>query len=158
MQALRSKSIAQAHACAWMAFSIPLTFAPATTTPTGPRMDNHKIVSSAEWIEARKQLLAGAKEFNRLRDRLPERRRNMPWEAVNKEYSFAGPNGKRPLAQLFDGRTQLIVYHFMFAPEWEAGCKSCSWWAENFERNVIHLKRRDATLIAISRAPVVKLE
>jgi predicted dithiol-disulfide oxidoreductase (DUF899 family) len=120
--------------------------------------DNHQIVSSAEWIEARKQLLAEEKEFNRLRDRLTERRRNMPWEAVKKEYSFDGPNGKRTLAELFAGRTQLIVYHFMFAPDWEEGCKSCSFWADNFNGIDVHLRRRDVTFIAISRAPLAKLQ
>ena len=119
---------------------------------------NHRIVSSAEWIEARKQLLAEEKEFNRLRDRLSQRRRDLPWEAVKKEYAFDGPNGKRTLAELFDGRGQLIVYHFMFAPEWEEGCKSCSFWADNFNGIVVHLKHRDVTLLAVSRAPLTKLE
>jgi predicted dithiol-disulfide oxidoreductase (DUF899 family) len=118
---------------------------------------SHRIVSSAEWIEARKQLLAEEKEFNRLRDRLSQRRRDLPWEAVTKEYSFDGPNGRRTLAELFDGRSQLIVYHFMFAPEWEEGCKSCSFWADNFNGIGTHLNHRDVTLLAISRAPLAKL-
>jgi predicted dithiol-disulfide oxidoreductase (DUF899 family) len=118
---------------------------------------NRRIVSSAEWIEARKQLLAEEKEFNRLRDRLSQRRRDLPWEAVTKEYSFDGPNGKRTLAELFDGRSQLIVYHFMFAPDWEEGCKSCSFWADNFNGIGAHLNHRDVTLLAISRAPLEKL-
>jgi predicted dithiol-disulfide oxidoreductase (DUF899 family) len=119
---------------------------------------NHRIVSSAEWIEARKQLLAEEKEFNRLRDRLSQRRRDLPWEAVKKEYAFDGPNGKRTLANLFDGRSQLIVYHFMFAPDWEEGCKSCSFWADNFNGIGSHLDHRDVTLLAISRAPLQKLQ
>jgi predicted dithiol-disulfide oxidoreductase (DUF899 family) len=119
---------------------------------------NHKIVSAAEWIEARKQLLSEEKEFNRLRDRLSQRRREMPWEAVKKEYVFDGPNGKRSLAELFDGRSQLIVYHFMFAPEWEEGCKSCSFWADNFNGIDAHLNHRDVTFLAISRAPLAKLQ
>jgi predicted dithiol-disulfide oxidoreductase (DUF899 family) len=119
---------------------------------------NHRIVSSAEWIEARKQLLAEEKEFNRLRDRLSQRRRDLPWEAVKKEYAFDGPNGKRTLAELFDGRSQLIVYHFMFAPDWEEGCKSCSFWADNFNGIGSHLNHRDVTFLAISRAPLQKLQ
>jgi predicted dithiol-disulfide oxidoreductase (DUF899 family) len=119
---------------------------------------SQRIVSSAEWIEARKQLLAEEKEFNRLRDRLSQRRRDLPWEAVKKEYSFDGPNGKRTLAELFDGRSQLIVYHFMFAPEWEEGCKSCSFWADNFNGIGSHLNHRDVTFLAISRAPLQKLQ
>jgi predicted dithiol-disulfide oxidoreductase (DUF899 family) len=119
---------------------------------------NHRIVSSAEWIEARKQLLAEEKEFNRLRDRLSQRRRDLPWEAVTKEYSFDGPNGKRTLAELFDGRSQLIVYHFMFAPEWDEGCQSCSFWADNFNGIGSHLNHRDVTFLAISRAPLQKLQ
>jgi predicted dithiol-disulfide oxidoreductase (DUF899 family) len=119
---------------------------------------NHRIVSSAEWIEARKQLLAEEKEFNRLRDRLSQRRRDLPWEAVKKEYAFDGPNGKRTLAELFDGKSQLIVYHFMFAPDWEEGCKSCSFWADNFNGIGSHLNHRDVTFLAISRAPLQKLQ
>ena len=118
----------------------------------------HKVVSSAEWTEARKQLLAEEKEFNRLRDRLSQRRRDLPWEAVKNEYAFDGPDGKRTLAELFDGRSQLIVYHFMFAPEWEEGCKSCSFWADNFNGIVVHLNHRDVTFVAISRAPLAKLQ
>jgi predicted dithiol-disulfide oxidoreductase (DUF899 family) len=120
--------------------------------------NNHKIVSHADWIEARKQLLVEEKEFNRLRDRLSQRRRDLPWEKVDKPYSFDGPGGKRALAELFDGRSQLIVYHFMFAPDWEEGCKSCSFWADNFNGIVVHLNHRDVTFLAISRAPLAKLQ
>jgi predicted dithiol-disulfide oxidoreductase (DUF899 family) len=119
---------------------------------------NHVVVSSDEWLEARRSLLEKEKEFTRLRDELSRERRALPWERVAKDYVFDGPNGPETLAQLFDGRAQLIVYHFMFAPEWDEGCKSCSWWADNIERNVIHLAHRDVTLVAISRAPVAKLE
>jgi predicted dithiol-disulfide oxidoreductase (DUF899 family) len=119
---------------------------------------NHKVVSSAEWSEARKQLLTEEKEFNRLRDQLSQRRRDLPWEAVKKEYVFEGPNGKRTLAELFDGRSQLIVYHFMFAPDWEEGCKSCSFWADNFNGIGVHLNHRDVSFLAISRAPLAKLQ
>jgi predicted dithiol-disulfide oxidoreductase (DUF899 family) len=121
-------------------------------------MGNHKIVSREEWIEARKRLLSKEKEFTRLRDQLSEQRRDLPWVRVDKAYVFDGPDGKETLPQLFDGRSQLVVYHFMFAPEWETPCKSCSFWADNFERNVVHLAQRDVTLIAVSRAPLGKLD
>jgi predicted dithiol-disulfide oxidoreductase (DUF899 family) len=120
--------------------------------------ENHKVVSREEWLQARLHFLNEEKEFTRLRDRLSAQRRNLPWEKVEQEYVFDGPNGKETLAQLFDGRSQLIVYHFMFDPSWEAGCKHCSWWADNFERNVVHLNHRDVTLVAISHAPLAKLE
>jgi len=121
-------------------------------------MQEHKVVSPAQWIEARQKLLAKEKEFTRLRDQLSQERRDLPWERVAKPYVFDGPNGKETLADLFAGNSQLLVYHFMFAPDWEAGCKSCSFWADNFERNVVHLKHRDVTMIAVSRAPLEKLE
>jgi len=121
-------------------------------------MENHRIVSHDEWIEARKQLLAKEKEFTRLRDQLSAQRRDLPWERVDKPYVFDGPGGKEALPQLFAGRSQLVVYHFMFAPEQETPCKSCSFWADNFERNVVHLAHRDVTMMAVSRAPLAKLE
>jgi predicted dithiol-disulfide oxidoreductase (DUF899 family) len=119
--------------------------------------ENHKVVSSDEWIAARKQLLIKEKEFTRLRDQLSQQRRDLPWEAVNKEYVFEGPNGKQTLPELFDGRSQLLVYHFMFDPSWEAGCQHCSFWADNFNGIVVHLNQRDVTMIAVSRAPYGKL-
>jgi predicted dithiol-disulfide oxidoreductase (DUF899 family) len=121
-------------------------------------MQAHKAVSREQWIEARTRLLAKEKELTRLRDELSRERRELPWVRVDKHYAFDGPNGKETLADLFEGRSQLIVYHFMFGPDWDAGCKSCSFWADNFERNVVHLKQRDVTLIAVSRAPLEKLE
>ncbi len=117
----------------------------------------HEAVSPAEWESARKALLAKEKDFTRARDELAEARRALPWERVEKRYVFDGPSGMETLGELFAGRSQLIVYHFMFAPDWDAGCKSCSFWADNFERNVLHLAHRDATMIAISRAPIDKL-
>ncbi len=120
--------------------------------------EKREIVSSQDWLKARLNLLAKEKELTRLRDELSRRRREMPWERVEKQYVFDTPAGKETMAQLFDGRSQLIVYHFMFDPGWEAGCRACSWWADNFDRNVIHLKHRDVTLVAISRAPIDKLE
>jgi predicted dithiol-disulfide oxidoreductase (DUF899 family) len=119
--------------------------------------EHHKVVPADEWLRARQDLLAKEKEFTRLRDRLSQQRRELPWERVDKEYTFEGVNGKQTLAQLFENRSQLIVYHFMFAPDWETGCKHCSWWADNFERNIVHLNHRDVTMVAISRAPLHKL-
>lgn len=121
-------------------------------------MTQHKVVPHHAWIEARKQLLAKEKEFTRLRDQLSEERRQLPWEHVEKKHSFDGPHGKETLAELFAGKSQLIVYHFMFDPSWEEGCKSCSFWADNFNGIDIHLKHRDITFLAISRAPLAKIE
>jgi predicted dithiol-disulfide oxidoreductase (DUF899 family) len=120
-------------------------------------MQNHTVVSRGEWIAARKTLLAKEKEFTRSRDELSKARRELPWERVEKEYLFDGPDGKETLAQLFDNRRQLIVYHFMFDPAWETGCKSCSFWADNIDPNVVHLKHRDITPVVVSRAPYPKL-
>jgi predicted dithiol-disulfide oxidoreductase (DUF899 family) len=120
--------------------------------------EQHKIASPDEWLKARLELLAKEKEFTRLRDQLSQQRRELPWQRVDKQYVFDGTQGKETLAQLFGNRSQLIVYHFMFDPSWEAGCKHCSWWADNFERNVVHLAHRDVTLVAISHAPLEKIE
>jgi predicted dithiol-disulfide oxidoreductase (DUF899 family) len=116
------------------------------------------VVGHDEWLEARKQLLAKEKEFTRARDELTRQRQALPWEPVENDYVFDGPNGNETLADLFDGRSQLIVYHFMFAPEDDVGCKSCSFWADNFNPNVIHLNARDVSFAAVSRAPLDKLE
>ena len=120
-------------------------------------MQPHKIVSRQEWIEARKSHLAREKELTRARDRLSEERRALPWVKVDKDYLFDSPEGKKTLADLFKGNSQLVVQHFMFAPEWNEGCKSCSFWADGFERMVPHLAARDTTLVAVSRAPLSKL-
>ena len=121
-------------------------------------MDNHKVVSQSEWIDARKRLLAEEKAFTRARDRLSQQRRDLPWERVDKEYIFDSSAGKESLPQLFDGKTQLVVYHFMFDPSWKEGCKSCSFWADNLNGIVSHLRQRDVTLLAVSRAPLDLLE
>jgi len=120
-------------------------------------MQNHQVVSGEAWLAARKKLLAKEKEFTRLRDQLSEARRELPWQKVDKEYVFGGPNGKKTLADLFDGRSQLVIYHFMYGPDWEEGCPSCSFWADNFNGIDIHLKHRDITMVAISRAPLETL-
>jgi predicted dithiol-disulfide oxidoreductase (DUF899 family) len=117
----------------------------------------HPIVSHEAWIESRKQFLAREKEFTRLRDELSAERRALPWERVDKQYVFEGPNGRETLAELFAGRSQLVVYHFMLGPNWEHGCKSCSFWADNFDGIDIHLAHRDVTLLAISSAPLAKI-
>jgi predicted dithiol-disulfide oxidoreductase (DUF899 family) len=121
-------------------------------------MATHRIVSHNQWVEARKAFLAKEKEFTRARDALNRARRDLPWERVEKNYLFAGADGKKSLGDLFAGKSQLIVYHFMFDPTWEAGCKSCSFWADNFNGIDAHLKHRDITFLAVSRAPYSKLE
>ncbi len=119
---------------------------------------NHPVVSHSEWMAARTAFLAREKEFTRQRDEINRQRRQLPWERVDKQYVFDGPNGKETLADLFVNRSQLIVYHFMFSPEWDEGCPICSFWADHFDSLRYHLKRRDATFVAISRAPYAKIE
>ena len=109
-------------------------------------MEDHPVVSHEEWLAARTAFLAKEKEFTRLRDELNQRRRELPWEIVDKEYVFEGADGKQTLPELFDGRSQLIVYHFMFDPGWDAGCTHCSFWADNFNEIIVHLNQRDATM------------
>jgi predicted dithiol-disulfide oxidoreductase (DUF899 family) len=118
---------------------------------------NHAIVSQDQWIKARKDLLTKEKEFTYTRDKLNQNRRELPWVRVDKEYVFEGPNGKQSLSELFSGKSQLIVYHFMYAPDWEAGCPNCSFWADNFSNIIIHLNQRDVSMIAVSRAPYNKI-
>ncbi len=120
-------------------------------------MEDHTIVSHGEWIEARQKFLAAEKEFTRARDRLSQARRDLPWERVDKQYVFDGPDGKETLEQLFDGRSQLIIYHFMFPLDWEAGCEHCSRWADSFNGIIVHLNQRDVAMIAVSRSPYRKL-
>jgi predicted dithiol-disulfide oxidoreductase (DUF899 family) len=118
----------------------------------------HEVVAHQDWIKARQKLLAKEKEFTRLREELSQERRGLPWEAVTQDYQFVGPQGRESLAELFAGRSQLIVYHFMFGPDWNAGCPHCSFWADNFDGIISHLQQRDVTLVAISRAPYEKLK
>ena len=117
-----------------------------------------EIVSPEEWLLARKNLLEKEKEFTRLRDELARQRRTLPWEKIEKRYVFDGPNGEETLADLFGGRSQLIVYHFMFGPEWPEGCPSCSMVADHFDGSLVHLDQRDVTLAVVSRAPRVQIE
>ena len=121
-------------------------------------MKPNAIVSHEEWLAARKRHLSKEKEFTRLRDELSRERRELPWVRVEKNYVFDTLGGKQTLSDLFEGRSQLVVYHFMFGPDWSDGCKSCSFWADNFNGIVVHLKHRDVTLLAVSRAPLENLE
>jgi len=120
--------------------------------------EQSKVVSPAQWLAARKELLKKEKEFSRLRDELSRQRRELPWEKIDKAYVFDGPKGTETLADLFGGRSQLIVYHFMFGPDWKEGCPSCSYLADHFDGSVPHLAARDVRLVAISRAPLAQLE
>ena len=119
---------------------------------------NRSIVSQEEWVAARKQLLIREKELTKLQDEVTRQLREMPWVLVQKEYVFDTLNGKKRLAELFDGRQQLVVYHFMFAPGWKAGCVGCSFFADHVDGANLHLSRHDVTLVAISRAPLAELE
>jgi predicted dithiol-disulfide oxidoreductase (DUF899 family) len=121
-------------------------------------MPEHTIVGNAEWLVARRELLRKEKAFTRARDELSAARRALPWERVAKNYAFETPRGRASLSDLFDGRRQLIVYHFMLGPDWEEGCKSCSFWVDNFNGIDVHLKHRDVTLLAVSQAPLAKIE
>lgn len=121
-------------------------------------MQDHRVVSRETWLAARKDLLVREKELTRLRDRVSQARRELPWVKVDKEYVLDGPNGKETLAGLFEGRSQLLVYHFMFDPSWSEGCKSCSFWADNFDGIIVHLNHRDVTMVAISRARLETLQ
>src|SRR5438093_122376 len=119
---------------------------------------NREIVSEAEWLIARKDLLAREKEFTRQRDALSAARRALPMVEIDKEYVFDGPDGRETLADLFEGRSQLIVYHFMFGPDWEEGCKSCSYLADHFDGASWHLPHRDVTFVVVSRAPFPEIQ
>lgn len=116
------------------------------------------VISHSEWIEARKAFLVKEKEFTKLRDQISQERRELPWEKVQKNYEFEGPNGATSLSDLFDGRSQLIVYHFMYGPDWDAGCKSCSYIADHFNPAIVHLNQRDVSMVAVSRARLDVLE
>jgi predicted dithiol-disulfide oxidoreductase (DUF899 family) len=127
----------------------------------------HRVVSHEQWVEARRQHLAAEKKFTRDRDALSQARRDLPWERVDKQYAFEGPHGPRSLAELFDGRGQLVIYHAMFNPatatdrtSWtkDAACTACSYWMDNFDRIVVHLNHRDITMAAVSQASVAAIE
>lgn len=116
------------------------------------------VASREEWLKARVELLAGEKELTRRRDELSRQRRALPWVRVDKEYGFDTVDGPRSLDELFGDRSQLLIYHFMFGPEWDEGCPSCSFWADNFNGIDVHLAHRDVTFLASSRAPLDRLQ
>ncbi len=121
-------------------------------------MTDYQVVSRDQWIAARRRLLAKEKDLSRLRDELSQERRELPWERVAKSYVFDGPAGKESLADLFAGRSQLIIYHFMFAPDADTGCRGCSFWADSYNGSIPHLTQRDVSFAAVSRAPLAKLQ
>jgi predicted dithiol-disulfide oxidoreductase (DUF899 family) len=121
-------------------------------------MTEHRIGTSEEWQAARDELLAEEKELTRRNDELAKKRRELPWVPVEKAYSFETDGGTKTLEDLFDGRSQLLVYHFMFGPAYEAGCTVCSSIADNIDPNVVHLRARDVTMLLVSRAPLEKLQ
>ncbi len=120
-------------------------------------MPEPTIGSPEEWLRARVDLLQAEKELTRRRDELSRQRRALPWVRIDKDYEFDTTDGPRSLPELFDGRSQLLVYHFMFGPDWEKGCPSCSFWADNFDGIGVHLAHRDVTFLAVSRAPLDRL-
>lgn len=121
-------------------------------------VDKPKIVSREEWLAARKKLLAREKQLTHERDAIAAERRQLPWVKVEKDYVFDSPSGKKTLADLFGGKSQLIVYHFMFGPEWNEGCPSCSFIMDNTDGALVHLAQRDVSFVAVSRAPISKIE
>ncbi len=118
----------------------------------------NEVVSREVWLEARRALLASEKEATHLRDKVNRERQALPWVKVDKDYAFDTPLGRKSLSELFDGRSQLLVYHFMFGPDWDQGCTGCSFLADNLDGAVTHLNNHDVTLVAVSRGPLAKLE
>ena len=117
----------------------------------------HKVVSKKEWLAARKALLVKEKKFTHLREQLAQQRRQLPWVKVEKEYVFEGPKGRETLSDLFDGKSQLVVYHFMFGPDWGEGCSHCSFWADHYDGMGVHLNQRDVSFVVVSRAPLAEI-
>ncbi|MDM4769211.1 thioredoxin family protein [Solimonas sp. SE-A11] len=129
------------------------------STPSYPAsLAQHPVVPHDQWIAERRALLRREKELTRLRDQLAEQRRALPWRRIEQDYAFDTPAGRRSLADLFDGRRQLVVQHFMLGPGWQQGCPSCSFMADHIEGARLHLQQRDITLTAISRAPLAEIE
>ena len=125
---------------------------------TATNVTNHPVMSRSDWVAQRRQLLAREKELTHLRDQIARDRRALPWVRLDKTYTFDTPEGRRTLADLFDGRRQLMVQHFMFAPGWEQGCKSCSFMADHLDGTLPHLAQRDLTVLVVSRAPLPDIE
>ena len=134
------------------------TTAITTNTPLETPLSNHPVVSRDRWIADRKALLAHEKELTHLRDQIARERRALPWVRMDKDYVFDTPTGPRRLHELFQGRRQLLVQHFMLAPGWEQGCPSCSFMADHLDGISIHLAQRDIALLAVSRAPLAEIE
>jgi len=128
------------------------------TATTDTNTAQHTVVTSDRWIAERKKLLAREKELTRMRDQIARERRALPWVLIEKDYVFDTPSGPRALADLFDGRRQLLVEHFMLGPGWEQGCPSCSYMADHVDGMQIHLEHRDITFVAVSRAPLAEIE
>ncbi len=118
----------------------------------------HSVVSRDEWLEARRALLLKEKEMTRMRDRINAERLALPWVKVDKDYVFTTPAGRKTLSDLFDGRSQLVIYHFMFGPDWEAGCPGCSFLADHLDGAIVHLNNHDVSFVCVSRAPLDKIE
>ena len=118
----------------------------------------HSVVSREEWLEARRALLTKEKEMTRMRDRVNAARLALPWVKVDKDYVFDTPAGAKTLTELFDGRSQLVIYHFMFGPDWEAGCPGCSFLADHLDGAIVHLNNHDVSFVCVSRAPLDKIE
>jgi predicted dithiol-disulfide oxidoreductase (DUF899 family) len=135
---------------------MPQTFMPQTLT--APESKSHAVVSEDQWLSARRELLQKEKELTRQRDEISRLRGELPWVKVESNYVFEGPNGQESLADLFGGKSQLIVYHFMFGPGWEEGCPSCSMLADHMDGSLVHLANRDVRLVAVSRARVAQIE
>src|SRR6266699_2224883 len=130
----------------------------AATKMSTRTVDNPKIVSREEWLVARKKLMAREKQLTRERDAVAAERRQLPWVKVEKNYVFDSPSGKKTLADLFNGKSQLIVYHLMFGPEWQEACPSCSFNIDHTDATLVHLAQRDVSFAAVSRAPISKIE
>jgi predicted dithiol-disulfide oxidoreductase (DUF899 family) len=129
-----------------------------TTATTELNTVHHSVVSRDRWVAERKALLAHEKELTRLRDQIAQERRALPWVRIEKNYVFEGLEGRRTLAELFEGRRQLLVQHFMLGPGWEQGCPSCSYMADHTDGMNVHLAQRDITFLAVSRAPLADIE
>ena len=125
---------------------------------TSAGVKEHKVVTQKEWLAARQRLLLKEKQFSKARDRLNQERRALPWVKVEKDYVFDSPDGKVTLARLFDGKNQLVIYHFMFGPGWKEGCPHCSFWADHYDSVNHHIGQRDTSLIVVSRAPLKHIQ
>lgn len=121
-------------------------------------MSEHDVVDREQWLAARLAHMEDEKAFTRRRDELSQQRRELPWLEITEDYVFDGPDGKQSLAELFDGHSQLLVYHFMLGPGWEEGCPSCSFWADNYNGTEAHLAARDTRLVAVSRATLSEID